>query len=86
MDTIERVYQNLRAQILARHFAMGRYYPAYHFTNGNSLGEWPGCALPANGVAQITCDNSCCVPRKPENGGWVPRYKSAEDLLQMDAD
>jgi hypothetical protein len=87
---IEDVYQSLRAQILARHFAVGRYYPAYHFTSGNGLGEWPRCLLPRDGVARIGCGKSgspaACVPNDlMADGRWVPRYTSADSVLAMEA-
>lgn len=96
MDLIEGVYQALRAEVLGRHFAVGRYFPAYHFGIGSVLGEWPACALPSAGQRSVmACDTGACIPRVPRRRtigtgkppvrtpGWVARYGNPDDLLAL---
>ncbi|MBM3521633.1 MAG: hypothetical protein FJX57_01635 [Alphaproteobacteria bacterium] len=86
MDAIEATYAQMRSHILARHFAVGRYFPAYHFGNGHVLGEFPECALPAKGKLRIACSRDGCVPRtRARRAGAVlePHYADAASLLAL---
>ena len=88
MPALEQTYAKLRAQMLARHFALGRYFPAYHFGNGQVLGEFPACQLPATGTRRIGCAQDGCLPRVPHpqhSGGAImlPRYADSAALRAL---
>ncbi|MBL8699459.1 MAG: hypothetical protein JNK67_13870 [Alphaproteobacteria bacterium] len=88
MDALEATYATLRSHVLARHFAVGRYFPAYHFGNGHVLGEFAACRLPRAGTVRIGCAQDGCVPRtwrrrrnaEPE---MVPHYATAAALRAL---
>ena len=65
----EDTYAALRADVLARHFALGKFWRANHSTNVNLLGELGG-ELPAHGKLRYqTCFTAPCVPRRPPDQG-----------------
>ncbi len=60
----EQTYARVRADVLARHFALGKFWRANHFTNVNLLGELGG-TLPRPGEMRTqSCFTAACVPRR----------------------
>ena len=76
MSHIE-LYGALRRAILARHFALGRFNRANHFTNDNHFGEMPppGSA----GPTRVGCLDLDSGPAPVRNG--VPLYEHPSGLL-----
>lgn len=79
----ERIYASLRADVLARHFALGRFWRTNHFTNLNVLGETGDCFVPPPGqVKTRTCFTAPCVPRRLGQ----PVYQTPEHPPEPTAD
>ncbi len=61
----EQIYSQLRTKVLARHFALGKFWRANHFTNINLLGEIGDCFMPDHGKKTIRhCFTAACLPRR----------------------
>jgi hypothetical protein len=73
------LYGQLRQAILARHFALGRFNRANHFSNDNHLGEFPVPRAGEN-LRQGCIDfGDGPLPVPMRNG--IPLYQQATDLL-----
>lgn len=78
--THEDLYKQLRANVLARHFALGRYWRANHFTNENFLGEAPPTLPPHGETATVKCWVEWSAPRRKVGGQETSLYESAEEI------
>jgi hypothetical protein len=88
----EQIYSHLRADVLARHFALGKFWRVNHFTNVNLLGEMGDCFLP--GPTKKTtrpCFTRACLPRRsghpvyetPDAAGKVMTNISAQERWRV---
>lgn len=65
MPSHEEAYVALRNAVLARHFALGRFWRANHFTNVNVLGEAAASEFAVDAAPiRRRCGTPACVPRR----------------------